>query len=220
MAKHQQEFAVIGLGRFGTSLAQALEENGQTVMAIDINPQLVRSIADEVTHSATLDATNEDALNAVDITSFDTVIVAIGTDFEANLLTTDSLKRLGVRRIICKAQTNRQKEILLRIGADRILQPEESSARRLAEELNTPALLERFNISADYGVAEIALPETLFWQSLAQCGLRNKYHITVLLIKRGDEVLIAPTADTILQKNDLLIVFGDNAAITQFSKLT
>ena len=173
--KQQQEFAVIGLGRFGSSLACALEENGQTVMAIDIDPQLVQSIADEVTHAATLDATNEDALRAIDITAFDTVIVAIGADFEANLITTATLKDLGVRRIICKTQSNRQKEILL--------------------------------------------PASLNWQSLAQTDLRNKYQLTVLLIKRGDEVLISPTSDTVLQEGDLLIVFGDNPSITQFSKL-
>jgi trk system potassium uptake protein TrkA len=221
MAKKQrQEFAVIGLGRFGASLARALEENGQTVMAIDVNPQLVQSIADEVTHAAALDTTNEDALNTIDIAAFDTVIVAIGADFEANLLTTASLKNLGVRRVICKTQSNRQKEILLRIGADLVVQPEQNSARRLAEELSTPSLLEKFNLSQGYSIAEIILPESLAWQSLAQSDLRNTHQLTVLLIKRGDEVLISPTADTVLQQGDLLIVFGENQAITQFSKLT
>lgn len=217
--KQQQEFAVIGLGRFGSSLACALEENGQTVMAIDIDPQLVQSIADEVTHAATLDATNEDALRAIDITAFDTVIVAIGADFEANLITTATLKDLGVRRIICKTQSNRQKEILLRVGADKVVQPEQNSARRLAEELSLPTLLEKFNLTQSYSIAEILLPASLNWQSLAQTDLRNKYQLTVLLIKRGDEVLISPTSDTVLQEGDLLIVFGDNPSITQFSKL-
>ncbi|MBK8988476.1 MAG: TrkA family potassium uptake protein [Chloroflexi bacterium] len=221
MAKKQpQEFAVIGLGRFGSSLARALEENGQTVMAIDENAQLVQSVADEVTHAAVLDSTNEDALRTVDIGSFDTVIVAIGADFEANLLTTASLKSLGVRRVICKTQTSRQKEILLRVGADMVVQPEQNSARRLAEELSTPTLLEKFNLSQGYAIAEIVLPMCLTWQSLAQSDLRNKHHLTILLIKRGDEVLISPTADTILQQGDLLIVFGDNQSITRFSKLT
>lgn len=217
--KQQQEFAVIGLGRFGSSLACALEENGQTVMAIDIDPQLVQSIADEVTHAATLDATNEDALRAIDITAFDTVIVAIGADFEANLITTATLKDLGVRRIICKTQSNRQKGILLRIGADKVVQPEQNSALRLAEELSLPTLLEKFNLTQSYSIAEILLPASLNWQSLAQTDLRNKYQLTVLLIKRGDEVLISPTSDTVLQEGDLLIVFGDNPSITQFSKL-
>lgn len=217
--KHQ-EYAVIGLGRFGFNLAIALEEHGHTVMAIDINPQLVQTIVDQVSHAATLDTTSEEALHAIDIGAFDTVIVAIGNDFEANLLTTVNLKNLGVRHIICKALTNRQCDILLRLGADRVILPEQSSARRLAEELSIPAMLEHFNLGPDYSVAEVMLPDSLAWQSLAQIDMRNIHRITVLLIKRGDEVHLMPKADTILQKKDILILFGQNRYITQFSNLT
>ena len=218
--RSHQEFAVIGLGRFGSSLAIALEEHGHTVMAIDIDPQLVQSVVDRVTHAAALDSSDEEALRAVDIAVFDTVIVAIGGDFEANLLTTANLKTLGVRRVICKTQTSRQCDILTRLGADRVIQPEQNSARRLAEELSAPAMIEHFNLGKNYGVAEIILPDCLAWQSLAQSDLRNKHHVTVLLIKRGEEVHIAPRADTILQQGDILIVFGENRYINQFSSLT
>jgi trk system potassium uptake protein len=217
--KRQEEFAVIGLGRFGSSLARSLEEHGHTVMAIDVNPALVQNIADEVTHAAALDSTNEEALQAIDITSFETVIVAIGADFEANLITTVTLKQLGVRRVICKTQTNRQRDILLRVGADRVVQPEQNSARRLADELSAPALLESFTLSQNFSIAELVLPRSLAWQSLAQSNMRNKYHLTVLLIKRGDEVYVSPTADTILQQDDLLVVFGENVHIGRFSDL-
>ncbi|MAT95800.1 MAG: potassium uptake system protein [Anaerolineaceae bacterium] len=217
--KHQ-EFAVIGLGRFGFNLAVALEEHGHTVMAIDVDPQLVQSIVDQVTHAATLDCSNEEALRDIDIGTFDTVIVAIGNDFEANLLTTVNLKNLGVRRIICKAQTGRQCDILLRLGADKVIQPEQNSARRLAEELSTPAMIDHFNLGQDYSIAEIMLPESLAWQSLAQIDLRNAHRVTVLLIKRGDEVHISPRADTILQKEDILVLFGKNQYVNQFSNLS
>lgn len=214
-----QEFAVIGLGRFGSNLAIALEEHGHTVMAIDIDPHLVQNVVDQVTHAATLDSSNEDALRAIDISSFDTVIVAIGNDFEANLLTTVNLKSLGVRQIICKTQTSRQCDILRRLGADKVIQPEQNSARRLAEELSTPAMIEHFNIGQNFSVAEIILPDSLAWQSMAQSNLRNKHHITVLLVKRGEEVHISPRADTILQQGDILIVFGENKYINQFINL-
>ena len=217
--KHQ-EYAVNGLGRFGFNLAVALEEHGHTVMAIDVDPQLVQSIVDQVTHAATLDCSNEEALRDIDIGTFDTVIVAIGNDFEANLLTTVNLKNLGVRRIICKAQTSRQCDILLRLGADRVIQPEHSSARHLAEELSAPAMIDHFNLGQDYSVAEIVLPESLAWQSLAQIDMRNTYRVTILLIKRGDEVHISPRADTILQKEDILVLFGKNQFVNQFSNLT
>ena len=217
--KHQ-EFAVIGLGRFGFNLAVALEDHGHTVMAVDIDPQLVQSIVDEVTHAAALDGTNEEALRDIDIGTFETAIVAIGNDFEANLLTTVNLKNLGVRRIICKAQTRRQCDILLRLGADKVIQPEQNSARRLAEELSTPAMIDHFNLGQDYSIAEVLLPESLAWQSLAQIDLRNTHRVTILLIKRGDEVHISPRADTILQKEDILVLFGKNQYVNQFSNLS
>src|SRR5690606_26931732 len=107
-----------------------------------------------------------------------------------------------------------------RLGADRVILPEQSSARRLAEELSIPAMLEHFNLGPDYSVAEVMLPDSLAWQSLAQIDMRNIHRITVLLIKRGDEVHLMPKADTILQKKDILILFGQNRYITQFSNLT
>ena len=217
--EHHQEFAIIGLGRFGASLALKLEELGHNVMAIDSDPVLVQNIADRVTHAATLDATNEDALQIAGITSFDTVIVAIGTDFEANLLTTASLKNLGVKNIICKTQSNRQRDILLRIGADRVVQPEQNSADRLAEEMSTPAMLDRIILAPGYSLAEVVLPKRLAHRSLAQCDLRQQHHVTVLLVKRGDDLIIAPPPDIIFQLEDTLVVIGSDESITQFSKL-
>ena len=218
--ENHQEFAVIGLGRFGTNLAIALEEHGHTVMAIDLNSRLVQNVVDMVTHAATLDSTDENALQAIDISAFDTVIVAIGNDFEANILTTTTLKNMGVRRVICKAQTSRQCDILTRLGADRVIQPEQNSALRLAEELSTPDIIERFNLGGHYSVAEIILPACLAWQTLAQTDIQNKHHITIMLINRGDEVHIAPKADIVLQEEDLLIVFGQNQHITHFTRLS
>ncbi len=216
---HHQEYAIIGLGRFGMNLALRLEELGHTVMAIDEDPILVQSIADRVTHAATFDATNEDALRIAGVPSFDTVVVAIGTNFEANLLTTASLKSLGVKRIICKTQTKRQQDILLRIGADRVIQPEQNSAERLAEEMSTPAMLERIPLGPGYSLAEVVLPKSLVHRSLAQCDLRQRYDVTVLLVKRGDELIMAPPADIIFQQDDMLVVLGADANVMKFSKL-
>jgi len=154
-----------------------------------------------------------------DVVSFDTVVVAIGADFEANLLTTASLKNLGVKKIVCKTQTNRQRDILLRIGADRVIQPEQNSAERLAEEMSTPAMLERITLGPGYSLAEVVLPKSLAHRSLAQCDLRQQYDVTVLLVKRGDELIMAPPADIIFQLNDTLVVLGSDANVTTFSKL-
>ena len=211
--KRKVEFAVIGLGRFGTSLALTLMENGYTILGIDSDPVIVQRLSSLITHAATLDATDEDALQEVEIASFDVVVVAIGADFESNLLATVALKTLGVRHVISKALTNRQCEILLRVGADRVVQPEYDAGRRLAEELMVPAMLERLPLGPDHGVAEMLVPRTLVSQSLAQSDLRRRLGVTVLAIKRGDDILVSPQGDTVLLDGDLLVVLGSNEAI-------
>ena len=211
--KRKVEFAVVGLGRFGTSLALTLMENGYTVLGIDNDPLLVQRLSSLITHAAVLDATDEDALEEVEIGSFDAAVVAIGADFESNLLTTVALKSLGVRQVISKALTNRQREILLRVGADRVVQPEYDAGRRLAEELMVPAMLERLPLGPEHGVAEMLVPRSLTSQSLAQSDLRQRLGITVLAIKRGERILVSPQGDTVLLEGDLLVVLGSNEAI-------
>lgn len=221
MAKHKnpREYAVIGLGRFGASLARTLEEQGNSVLAIDNDPELVQSIADFTTQAATLDATNEDALRVVDISSFETVIVAISEDFEANLLITSALKSLGVKHVISKALTDRQRDILLRIGADRVVQPEQSAGRRLAYELSSPTVLERMPLGQQHSLVELVAPASLTHQSIAQLDVRSRYGVTVVLIHRGDEVIAPPPPDLILQTNDVLFVLGTNEDIAGFCAL-
>jgi trk system potassium uptake protein TrkA len=217
--RRQAEFAIIGLGRFGASLARALMESGNNVLGIDNDPQLVQRISDEITHAAILDATDEEALREIDITSFDTVIVAIGADFESNLLTTVALKSLGVRHVISKVVTRRQRDILLRVGADRVVQPEHDAGRRLAEELMAPTVLERVHLGPNFSVVELQTPDTLSQQTLAQLDLRARLGVTVLVIKRDDQLIASPPADTVLLDGDLLLVLGENDALQAFCNL-
>jgi trk system potassium uptake protein TrkA len=217
MKRH--EFAVIGLGRFGRNLALTLEENGHQVLGIDVDPDLVQDLADRLTQAVVLDATNENALRAVDIQSFHTVVVAIGTDFENNLLTTVALKSLGVPNVICKAPSARQEQILLKVGADRVIRPEYEAGQRLAHELFAPALIDSFSLGPGYSVAEVRVPHAIANQTLAQSDLRARYGINVLVIKRGDQVEISPTADAILQDGDIIVVLGADGDVSQFCNL-
>lgn len=136
-----QEYAVIGLGRFGSSLARTLMSRGASVLGIDRSPEIVQQMADELTQAVVLDATDENALRDIGITDFHTVIVAIGSNFEANLLTTVALRELGVPNVICKALTIRQRDILLKVGATRVILPEHEAGQRLALELLNPGML-------------------------------------------------------------------------------
>ena len=211
--KRDIEIAVIGLGRFGTSLALTLTSHGYTVLGIDRDPQLVQNVSTDIAHAATLDATDEDALREVEITAFDTVVVAIGNDFESNLMATVALKHLGIPQIISKALSGRQREILLKVGADRVVQPEQDAGRRLAEELMAPAMLERLPLGPEHGVGELYAPPTFVGRTLAELRLRERHGITVLVIKRDDKLLVSPHGDTPLRRGDLLVVLGSNDAI-------
>ncbi len=215
------EFAVIGLGRFGRNVAITLEQHGHNVLGIDENEELVQEIAPILSQAVIMDATNIEALKAVDIMSFDTVIVAIGSNFEANIMTTVSLKELGVPRVICKAPTARQEAILLRVGADNVVRPEREAGVRLAEALINPTMLERFALGADtdYSIAEFSVPNCFANQTLAQSDIRGRFGISILVIKRGENVIVNPPPDAILQTNDAVVILGHDKDINAFSEL-
>lgn len=217
--KRKEEFVVIGLGRFGSSLAIALEAAGHHVLGIDTRPKLVQKYSNVLTHVVSLDATDEDALRAVDIMAFETVVVAIGTDFEASVLATSALKNLGIANVYCKTTSRRQADILRRVGADRVVQPEADAGRRLAEDLLAPTVLERFHLDPSYSIAELTVPHSLVCLSLAQSNIRARYGISVLVIKRGSQLMTSPAPDTILLEGDMLVILGKDEEIETFSQL-
>lgn len=219
-ASRQEEFAVIGLGRFGSSVALNLIERGYTVLGIDRSPEIVQTLSDRISQIVALDSTNEDALRAVDITSFDTVVVAIGTHFENNLMTTVTLKGLGVRRVVCKAISERQQQILLRIGADQVVLPEHEAGARLAWRLAEPRVLEHLDLGSGFSVAEIHVPEWLVGQSLMMSGLRKRYNINLLAIKRAGQMLVTPPADMLFARGDMMLIIGADNSISSFCHQT
>jgi len=210
MAKHQNksEFAVIGLGRFGASVAQTLTDRGFTVLGIDRNMRVVQELADEITQTVSLDATDEDALRAVDIAIYRTVIVAIGADFQSKMLTTLALKSVGVKRLICTASNEREKVILLKIGADEVVLPEYDSGRRLALGLAMPTLLDNLPLGRGYSISEVQLPAAFVSKTVRDTDLRIVFGLTLVAIKRGEDVLISPSADEIYKQGDQLVVIG------------
>jgi trk system potassium uptake protein TrkA len=210
------EFAVIGLGRFGSAVALNLIERGYTVLGIDRSPQIVQGLADRITQIVALDSTNEEALRAVDITAFDTVVVAIGTHFENNLMTTVTLKSLGVRRVVCKAVSERQQQILLRVGADQVVLPEHEAGTRLAWRLAEPQVLDHLDLGEGISVAEVQVPEWLVGQSLMVSGLRKRFGINVLAIKRAGRMIVTPPSETIFAREDMMLVIGGDISISSF----
>lgn len=215
---HQHEFAVIGLGRFGASLALTLMQNGYSVLGIDRDPEIVQRLADSITQTVALDASDEAALRAVGIQSFETVIVAIGTNFEANLLATVALKALGIPNVICKALTERQRDILLKVGANRVILPEYEAGRRLAEELTVPGMLDHIMLGKEHCVTEMQAPAAMVGRTLLETELHSRYGLTVLAVKRGDRLTVMPPAHFVFASEDLLIVIGSTEDLHEFSE--
>jgi len=209
-----QDYAVIGLGRFGSSLALKLVELGHSVLAIDRDRELVQQLSDDITQTVALDATDEGALRAIGIEEFDTAIVAIGNDFESNLLITVLLKEIGLPTVICKALNERQKSILLRVGANQVVLPEHEAGIRLARQLSMPLVAGRFELEPGISISEVRCPEPLVGHSLGELDLPGQFGISVLVIK-GARLRSAPADDEVLNAGDILVVMGPDAGIAK-----
>lgn len=206
--RKEREFLVIGLGRFGASLARALLDNGHDVLAIDSDFATVERRSTEIPHIAQLDSTNIEALREIGADHFDTAVVCIGTDFESNIMTTVSLQKLGVRKIVAKVRTRTQKDILELVGAHEVILPEHEAGIRLARRLSAEDFVDYLEISPEIGVVEMNAPDRYHGQTLVEANLRQKYGLTVLAIRRGDDVIVNPPADTTILENDEFLVVG------------
>jgi len=213
-----REFIIIGLGRFGTSLAKSLVQDGHDVLAVDADYQRVQALSLDLPHVIQIDATNEDALREIGADHVDTAIVCIGTDFESNMLATVLLRRLGVRRIIAKARTRTQREILQQIGAHEVILPEHEAGKRLAQRLSSINFVDSLQLGPDLSVVEMRVPTHLQGHTLAEANLRRQYGLTVLAIRRQGKFEFNPAPDVRLELDDELLVVGNIADARRFSR--
>lgn len=219
MSINNRQFAVIGLGRFGTSVASTLYKLGCEVLAVDSDEERVQKFSDEVTHVVQADTTDENTLKALGIRNFDVVVVAIGEDMQANVLTTLLLKELGVKYIVAKAKNLLHGKMLTKIGADRVVYPERDMGQRVAHNLVSTNVLEYIELSPDLGIIELTAPKTLVGQTLAQSNLRARYEINVVAIKRGESILVPPAPDEKISSEDILIIVGQTVGIQKMEAL-
>lgn len=219
-----KQIAVIGLGRFGMSLAESLTENRCQVLAIDSDMERVKKAQGIVTQAAQLDARDEEALKAVGIAEMDAVVVAIGSDVEASMLATMILKDLGVQNVAAKAVTKLHGRFLDRIGADTIIYPEIDSGRRLGRKLAKPSIVEQIEFGNEYGVFEINTPPAWVGKSIGDLGVRPKFGVTILAITtnpvEGTEssINISPDAGTKLSENDIILILGHFDEVEKLTK--
>lgn len=212
-------FAVIGLGRFGTSLAITLCRMGHEVLAIDEDEKKVEEIIEFVTHAVQADAKDEQALKELDIKNFDAVIVSIGKDIQASIWVTVMLKEMGVKKVIAKAQTELHGKVLSRVGADKVVFPERDMGERVARALVSDNIMEQITLSPEHSIIEMIAPPKFIGKTLQDIALGREFGVTVLAIRRGKEILISPNAKTEIIEGDLLVIIGRNEQLEKMEKL-
>jgi trk system potassium uptake protein TrkA len=205
----KKEVAVIGLGVFGYNVAVQLEKKGHKVLAVDRDRQGVERIKDQVTAAVIADVTDENALAQLDIGKFDIVILGLGSSLESMVLAVTHLKRQGVKWIIARAGTETEEEILLKVGADEVVMPEKQSARRLADFIALPNIVEFFDLGGEMSVAEIRVDKRVEGKTLQELDLRKRFGVTVLMIKeKNGAAQLITSPKIVFKKDDIIIVAG------------
>lgn len=213
-----QSYAVIGMGRFGASVAQALYNMGYDVMVMDEDEERIQDHINIATHAVQADSTDEQALKEVGIRNFDVVVVAIGADIQASILTTLILKEMGVKMIVAKAQNERHGQVLYKVGADRVVFPERDMGLRVAHNLISPNVLDFVELAEEYSIAEVAASDAMDGKSLIELDVRARFGVNVMAIKSGNSFNIAPNATDMIQEGDILIVIGHNDDLKKFEE--
>ncbi|WP_139904350.1 potassium channel family protein [Clostridium thermarum] len=215
----KKQYVVIGLGRFGASVAKTLYSLGNDVLAIDSEESLVQEISDSVTHAVQMDATDESALRSLGIKNFDVAVVTIGSDIQSSAMITLLIKELGVKYLIAKAQNELHAKLLSKIGADRVILPERDMGIRVAHNLISSNILDYIELSPDYSIAEIVSPKEWSGKSLRELNARARYGINIMAIKREDGVNIAPGADDEIQDGDIILAIGGSEELSRIENM-
>ena len=225
-------FAVVGLGRFGTKIAKTLSERGAEVIAIDSDENKVDVLRDEVAYAITMDSTDVKALEAVNVAEMDAVVVAIGENFEALLLTVAHLMDLKVKRIIARAGNKQQRMIIEKMGITEILSPEDEVGIIVAERLIHPNVMTFLQLPDDYEIAEIRPPAGIWNRTVGDIKMQTRYELNLITIKREYEVINEkgeptteahifgiPKENTIIYDTDTIIVLGKEKDIERFIEI-
>ena len=209
---------VIGLGRFGTAAALELMALGNEVLAIDSSEARVNDVAPDVTHAIQLDASDEDAMRAVRAADFDFAIVAISSHTEASIFATMALKNLGVSTVIAKAATTLHGAILERVGADRVVYPEREMGIRVSHTFSIPNVVDYIDVAPGFGIVKMRPPESFVGKSLRELDLANRFRLTPIGLRRGNEVTVNPHRDDKIAATDELILMGLDAKLGELGR--
>ena len=214
----KKQVVVVGLGRFGQSIAMELYQSGHDVLAIDLDEKKVQDSLGQVTYAVKGDATSEALLKELGAQNFDVAIVTIGSDIQASILITVLLKSLNIPFIIARSTNELHGNTLNRIGADKVVHPEEETGKRLAHVEFQSGIIDYMHIASNYGVTKMRPPDKMISHTLEESGMsgpRDKYGIAVLAIRRGRECILVPSKEEIVQPGDILIVAGSSESLSK-----
>lgn len=214
----KKQYAVIGLGRFGTSVAKTLYSLGNDVLAVDSDEEKVQNISDNVTHSVQADAADENSLRSLGIKNFDVAVITIGSDIQSSIMATLLVKELGVKYIIAKANDEMHAKVLYKIGADKVVLPERDMGVRIAHNLASANILDYIELSPEYSIAEMTSTPEWHNKTLKEVDMRAKYGINVVAIRRNNHINVAPKADDVIVPGDVIVAIGSYDSLTKLEE--
>lgn len=225
------KYIIFGLGNFGSSLGQKLTEQGNEVIGVDLSMDKVDALKESISHTVCMDSTDQFTVAGLPLKDTDVVIVAIGEDQGANIMTTAVLKKLKVKKLIARAITPLHETVLEAIGVDEVVHPEEETAERWAKKLTLKGVVESFELSSQYSIVEFEVPKKYTGRTLQEVGFRKRHNIVVLTTIKKEEqknllgithevnlVQGVASPKTVLEENDILVIYGDNKDIKALLK--
>ena len=212
MEKSKKQYVVLGLGRFGISVARTLYSLGYEVLGIDINEEIVQSLSNELTHVVTADVLDEETFNTLGLRNFDVAIVAVG-NLEASLMCTLILKETGVPFILAKASTSLHGRMLEKIGADKVIYPERDMGLRVAHNLADSNIVDYIELVDNLSIMEIEAPQNMVGKSLVEAELRRLFKVTVVALRRDGEMLVNPNPHDKIKKGDIMVILGTRESV-------
>jgi trk system potassium uptake protein len=223
--------AVIGLGRFGYSVAETLVKKGSEVLAIDSDESKIEAVSDFATYAVECNATDEKALKAVSTQNVDAAVVSIGENIEASILIVMALKELGIKHIYAKAVTSTHGKVLENLGVTRVIYPERDAGMRLARSLISPKVLEHLELAPGYCISEFPVPDKFAGKTLGVQKIRTDYHVNIVAIlrkvvrkvggefKTEESFNMNPSANDLIEKGDILVVIGRDKDLDRLSEM-
>lgn len=210
-----RQFVILGLGRFGMSLAVTLAEAGYEVMAIDSSEEKIQEISTIVTQAVRADATDIENLRVLGVRNFDVAVVAIGKDMQSSIMTTLLLKEMGIPYVVAKASTEIHQRVLEKLGADLIILPEHEMGKRIAMNLISGNIVDYIQLSQDYSIIEIAILPKWSGHNIKELDLRAQYGINIIAIEHEGNIIVSPSADYVIREDDNLVVVGNNKSLQE-----